>query len=162
MAGENCAELGADCPKTGPDCPKVAPTAERGAEDRPQSNASLFPGRSASRTDVDSRSTANSRLAPTTATDPGSDDLAFTWEWGDGSPTAARTYFNDRPGHLYPSPGGIFLFTATDMKIHAYSMAGGHMVTLRIGDDDGGTASYTFTLGIWQQLSDGLVDSTGR
>ena len=69
MAGEDCPELGEGCPKTGPDCPKVAPTAERGAEDRPQSNALRFLGKSASRTDVDSRSTANSRLAPTTVTD---------------------------------------------------------------------------------------------
>jgi hypothetical protein len=76
MAGENCAELGADCPKTDSDCPKTdldrpkfASTAERGAEDRPQSNAPLFLGKSASRTDVDSRSAANSRLAPATVTD---------------------------------------------------------------------------------------------
>jgi len=69
VAGEDCPELGEDCPKTGADCPKVAPTAERRAEDRPQSNAPLFLGKSASRTDVDSISAANSRLAPATATD---------------------------------------------------------------------------------------------
>jgi hypothetical protein len=69
MAGENCPSLGEGCPKTGADCPKVAPTAERGAEDRPQSNAPLFLCKPASRTYVDSISTANSRLAPTTATD---------------------------------------------------------------------------------------------
>jgi len=140
VAGENCPELGEDCPKTGSDCPKVASTAERGAEDRPQSNAPRFLGKSASRTDVDSISAANSRLAPATATDPGSDDLTFTCEWGDGTPATARTYYNDGIGtDPYPSTAGTFPFTATDVETNAHAMAGVYDLRLMVREDDGGT-----------------------
>jgi hypothetical protein len=82
--------------------------------------------------------------------DSESDHLTFIWDGGDGTvATATTNHTNGASPDTYPSPGGTFPFTATDTKIHAYPMAGGHMVTLRIGDDDGGTASYTFTLGIW-------------
>ncbi len=38
-----------------------------------------------------------------TATDPGSDDLTFTWEWGNGTPATATTYYNDGTGPV-PEP----------------------------------------------------------
>jgi len=75
-----------------------------------------------------------------TATDPGSDDLTFTWEWGDGSPATAKTYCNDGIGpDPYPSPGGTFPFAASDSEIHAYQTAGMYELKLIVRDDDGGT-----------------------
>jgi len=73
-----------------------------------------------------------------TATDPGSDDLTFTWEWGDGSPATATIYYNDGIGpDPYPSPGGTFPFTTTDSRKHVYSTAGKYDLKLTVRDDDG-------------------------
>jgi len=75
-----------------------------------------------------------------TATNPGSDDLTFTWDWGDGTPATAKTYYNDGIGpDPYPSPGGTFPFTATDSEAHAYPTAGMYELKLIVRDDDGGT-----------------------
>ena len=75
-----------------------------------------------------------------TATDPGSDDLTFTWDWGDGTPACVTTYFNDGVGpDPYPSPGGIFPFNVTDTSTHAYAMARTYSLKLTVRDDDGGT-----------------------
>ncbi len=51
------------------------------------------------------------------------------------------TYHNDGNGpDPYPSPGGTFPFAATDVEIHAYSMAGMCEIKLRMRDDDGGAS----------------------
>ena len=74
-----------------------------------------------------------------TATDPGSDDLTFTWDWGDGTPATITTYFNDGIGpDPYPSPGGVFPFIATDFQKHVYSTVGKYDFKLTVRDDDGG------------------------
>ena len=81
-----------------------------------------------------------------TATDPGSDDLTFTWEWGDGTPATATTYFNDGIGpDPYPSPGGTFPFTATDSQVHQYSSAGGFDLRLTVRDDDCSATTISMT-----------------
>jgi len=69
-------------------------------------------------------------LSLQTATDPGSDDLTFTWEWGDMTPVTAKTYYSDGTGqdpHL--GPDGTFPFTATDEKTHSFAMAGTYAIT---------------------------------
>ncbi len=82
-----------------------------------------------------------------TATDPGSDDLTFTWNWGDGSPDNGATYFNDGVGpDPYPSPEGTYPFTATDMQKHTFKSKGEHIVTLTVEDDDGGVTVTTITI----------------
>ncbi len=81
-----------------------------------------------------------------TSTDLGSDDLTFTWELELG-PVESNTYFNDGAGFdPYPSPGGLFPFTATDAVHHIYGDNGIFNVTLTVEDDDGGIATYTTTI----------------
>ncbi len=81
-----------------------------------------------------------------TATDPGSDDLTFTWTWELG-PTETRTYFNDGvgpdPGN---SPGGTYPFTAADASAFTYGDNGVFTLSIMLMDDDGGL--LTFTTGI--------------
>ncbi len=74
-----------------------------------------------------------------TATDPGSDDLTFEWDFGDGNITT----------NFYPNPGGIFPITVVDAVFHGFPGSGTYVVTVTVTDDDGGvgTASITITLG---------------
>lgn len=90
------------------------------------------------------------------ATDPGSDDLTFTWDWGDGSPVTTTTFYYDParipPDDPYPSPyepyygGAMPPITVTDTQTHTYSTAGTYVVTLTVTDDDGGVTSTTMTI----------------
>lgn len=94
-----------------------------------------------------------------TATDPGSDDLTFTWDWGDGSPTTVTPYYYDParipPDDPYPSPyepyfgGTVPPLSVQDTQTHTYSSPGTYVVTLTVTDDDGGSTSvmYTITIG---------------
>jgi hypothetical protein len=82
-----------------------------------------------------------------TSTDPGSDDLTFTWNWGDTPSETSTTYFNDGIGpDPLPSPWGVYPFSATDTVSHTYYAPGDYTVTLTVSDDDGG--SHTGTIDI--------------
>ena len=73
------------------------------------------------------------------ATDPGSDDLTFTWNWDDLSPDDVATYYNDGVGpDPYPSTDGTYPFAASDAQTHAFMAADTYNVTLTVTDDDGG------------------------
>lgn len=77
-----------------------------------------------------------------TATDDGSDDLIFQWFWELG-PSQLHTYYNDGVGpDPYPSPGGLFPFSATDTTSHTYGDDGNFTIVLSVTDDDGGAATY--------------------
>ena len=80
-----------------------------------------------------------------TASDPGSDDLTFTWDWGDGN-TTENVYYNDGIGpDPYPSPE-VNPITVTDTVEHSYASAGTYTITLLVMDDDGGITSYSLNL----------------
>ena len=78
-----------------------------------------------------------------TATDDGSDDLTFSWNWGDGT-TSTTAHYNDGVGpDLDRSPSGTRPFTVTETLGHTYGDNSVHTVTLTILDDDGGSVVYT-------------------
>jgi hypothetical protein len=78
------------------------------------------------------------------ATDPGSDDLTFTWRWGDGTLDTISIFYNDGVGtDPDPSPWGTFPFTVTDMANHIYDIPGYYIINLTVQDDDGGINYYS-------------------
>ena len=87
------------------------------------------------------------------ATDVGSDDLIFSWDFGDGSDPIETTYFNDEIGpDPVLSPNGIYPFSATDEQTHAYtndeSGAVIYILTLTVEDDDGDSVDLVYDLTI--------------
>lgn len=81
------------------------------------------------------------------AIDPGSDDLTFIWNWGDGTPDRVMRYYNNGVGQdPYPSSGGNHPFSATDRSTHIYENIGSYVVTLRVIDDDGGETAVAATV----------------
>jgi PKD repeat protein len=78
-----------------------------------------------------------------TASDVGSDDLTFFWNWGDNT-TSSTTYFNNG---VSPDPAlspEINPIIVTDYTTHAYATVGPFTITLTVFDDDGGSAVITY------------------
>lgn len=70
--------------------------------------------------------------------DPGSDDLEFSWNWGDGTPDDVATYWNDGvAADPRPSPESAPI-TVSDAQEHVFAGAGDYPITLTLRDDDGG------------------------
>jgi PKD repeat protein len=75
------------------------------------------------------------------AIDRGSDDLTFTWDWGDGISSTTNIYYNDGSSpDPYPSPLGTYPFSVTDSVQHTYGDDGVYTITLTVADDDGGSS----------------------
>jgi len=101
------------------------------------------------------------------ATDPGTDDMTFDWDWGDGT-TDSATYLYDgvrgpdpayppgSPYEPYPPPLGLSdpappVFAANSMY-HTYTTPGDYTITLTITDDDGGVWTYQTTLTVGESF----------
>ncbi|MFX1514497.1 MAG: PKD domain-containing protein, partial [Promethearchaeota archaeon] len=85
------------------------------------------------------------------AYDPGSDDITFTWEWGDGTSPMITTYPNSDPV-TYP-------VEIQEIVDHYYSEPGIYTVTLTVADDDGGVASESLTITVLgpQDLKEAVI-----
>ncbi len=105
------------------------------------------------------------------ATDPGSDDLTFTWDWGDANWTST-TYLYDpvrgpdpgyppgSPYEPYGAPWDPFYttstgptppITVTDTQFYTYGAEGTYTVTLTVTDDDGGVSWVSFEVTVTGQ-----------
>ncbi|MEO6713522.1 MAG: M36 family metallopeptidase [Mycobacteriales bacterium] len=77
---------------------------------------------------------------PARSTDPGSDDLAFTWGWDDGTSSTQTSLVNPPAADPANSPS----FEPRDVSLtaaHAFGGACVYDVALTVTDDDGGSAS---------------------
>lgn len=77
------------------------------------------------------------------STDPGSDDLALSWDWADGapSPDVTTTYLVNPPvTDPFPSPS-VQPRDVLDTKSHAFGAACFYSIGFRATDDDGATAT---------------------
>jgi len=78
--------------------------------------------------------------------DHGTDDLIFTWDWGDGT-TTVNVYYNNGVGpDPYPSPLGTRPFEVVDMTTHRFAVNRTYSVKLTVSDDDGGESSDILTV----------------
>lgn len=80
------------------------------------------------------------------STDPGSDDLDLSWDWGDGapSPDVTTTYLVNPPLPDPPKSPSVQPRDVTDTKTHAFLDACFYTIGfLAADDDDGGAASDT-------------------
>ncbi len=82
-----------------------------------------------------------------TATDPGSDDLTFTWDTGDGRTMTGVYYNNGVSPDPYPSPE-VKPIIATDEQVVVYAITGTYTIAVTVTDDDGGMASISFTISV--------------
>lgn len=72
-----------------------------------------------------------------TAYDPGSDDLRFIWDFGDGT-SHNNLYYNNGIGPDPPLSPSMNAVTLTDRARHTYSAGGTYTILLKVMDDDGG------------------------
>ena len=80
---------------------------------------------------------------PGSASDPGSDDLTFTWDWDDGSADDSQTSLVNPP---VPDPAKSPSIQPRDVTLqqaHVFQQACLYQLGLSVADDDGGVSSDT-------------------
>lgn len=82
-----------------------------------------------------------------TAYDPGSDDLRFIWDFGDGA-SQDNLYYNDGLGPDPPLSPTMNAVTLTDKARHTYSSVDLYTITLKVEDDDGGWNTIQMALNL--------------
>ncbi|MCJ2556744.1 MAG: PKD domain-containing protein [Candidatus Thermoplasmatota archaeon] len=82
-----------------------------------------------------------------TASDPGSDDLLFQWEWGDGTSTV-NVHYNDGIGPDPPESPEVNPIHAVDRTVHSYTYSGSYTIVLTVIDDDGGASVSSLLIDI--------------
>lgn len=81
-----------------------------------------------------------------TATDPGSDDLYFGWDFGDGNSSGPNIHYNDGLNPDPPRSPDLNPINATDTANHKYTSSGTYTIILTVTDDDGGTVKNSIVL----------------
>jgi hypothetical protein len=77
------------------------------------------------------------------ATDQGSDDISFGWDFGDGASSGPEWAYNDGVGpDPDKSPGGTYPFTASKTVTTSYMGLGTYTVQLTLMDDDDGEITH--------------------
>ena len=97
------------------------------------------------------------------STDPGSDDLIPSWNWGDGSAETTTTYLVDPPATDSPFPPGspeVIARDVTDDQIHTFGDACVYEIGFSTEDDDGGLSLVDHAQVLIAGNAD-LVRSTG-
>ena len=74
-------------------------------------------------------------------TDPGSDDLTVSWDWGDGTPADTSTSLVNPPALDAPLSASIQPRNISAARDHAFSKACDYTSGLAVTDDDGGGAT---------------------